>query len=218
VNVSGYIFGTNITGPFRNDTWVPFSAFVNATCAFANVTKTLNAPMGDTVLWREWCNDTGNNWNSIGWQHLVIDTNKVLLVTSMGNITIELFDDMPITTWNFRSLVKQGLYDETIFHRVIDNFMIQGGAIPDIPSIQDEFTDHNRNYRGTVAMANAGANTGSSQFFINLVDNNYLDDQHPVFGRVIAGMDVVDAIGKVATDPNNKPLQDVRIIKAEFIP
>ena len=110
------------------------------------------------------------------------------------------------------------------FFRVIDNFMIQGGdptgtgnGDPNIPAIPDEFTDHNRNDRGTIAMANAGPNTGSSQFFINLVNNNYLDSKHPVFGEVIAEMGVVDAIGKVATDSNDRPLQDVRITKAELI-
>ncbi|MGD8566381.1 MAG: peptidylprolyl isomerase [Candidatus Bathyarchaeota archaeon] len=150
--------------------------------------------------------------------------NIVLLETNMGNIKIELFDDMPITTGNFKKLVQDGIYDNTIFHRVIDGFMIQGGdptgtgqGDPNIPSIQDEFTDHNRNDRGTIAMANAGPNTGSSQFFINLVDNNYLDDKHPVFGKVIEGMNTVEQIGKVATDGNDRPLQEVKIIKAEII-
>ncbi|TET63533.1 peptidylprolyl isomerase [Candidatus Bathyarchaeota archaeon] len=149
--------------------------------------------------------------------------NKVLLQTSMGNITIQLYDDMPITTGNFKKLVQQGVYDGTIFHRVIDGFMIQGGdptgtgqGDPSIPAIQDEFTDHNRNDRGTISMANAGPNTGSSQFFINLVDNNHLDDKHPVFGKVIEGMDIVDTIGKVETDAN-RPLQEVKIITAQLI-
>jgi len=142
----------------------------------------------------------------------------------MGNITIQLYDDMPITTGNFKKLVQQGVYDGTIFHRVIDGFMIQGGdptgtgqGDPSIPAIQDEFTDHNRNDRGTIAMANAGPNTGSSQFFINLVDNNRLDDKHPVFGKVIDGMDIVDTIGKVETDANDRPLQEVKLIKAQLI-
>ncbi len=149
---------------------------------------------------------------------------RVLLRTNMGDVTIQLYDDMPITIGNFKNLVQQGVYDGTIFHRVIDGFMIQGGdptgtgyGDPSIPTIPDEFTDHNRNDRGTIAMANAGPNTGSSQFFINLVDNNYLDSLHPVFGKVIEGMDVVDNIGKVETDENDRPLQDVIIIKAELI-
>ena len=74
-----------------------------------------------------------------------------------------------------------------------------------------------RNDRGTIAMANAGPNTGGSQFFINLVDNNFLDDKHPAFGKVIEGMDVVDAIGKVQTDANDRPLTDVKIIEAKII-
>jgi peptidylprolyl isomerase len=144
----------------------------------------------------------------------------VLLKTSMGDIKIELYDDMPLTTGNFKKLVEQGVYDGTIFHRVIDGFMIQGG-IPagnqSVSAILDEFTDHNRNDRGTIAMANAGPNTGSSQFFINLVNNDHLNDKHPVFGEVIDGMDVVDTIGEVPTDENDKPLEDVEIIKAELI-
>ncbi len=155
----------------------------------------------------------------------VSDYNKVLLVTSLGNITIQLRDDMPITTGNFKNLVQQGIYDGTIFHRVKVNFMIQGGdptgtgyGDPSIPNIPDEFTSVNQNNRGTVAMANAGPNTGSSQFFINVVNNNYLDTVHPVFGTVTAGMSVVDAISRVATGANDRPVLDVTIIKAELIP
>ncbi len=153
--------------------------------------------------------------------------NKVLLQTTMGNITIELYNDMPITVGNFRKLVSRGTYNNTIFHRVIDGFVVQGGdptgtgyGNSSIPSIPDEFTDHNRNDKYTVAMANTGEpNTGSSQFFINLVNNNGLDDIHPVFGRVIEGTDVVEAIGKVETSgsPNYLPISEVKIIKAELI-
>ncbi len=150
--------------------------------------------------------------------------NTVLFETNMGNIAIELYDDMPITTGNFKNLVQGGVYDDTIFHRVIDGFMIQGGdptgtgyGDPSISTIPDEFTDHNRNNRGTIAMANAGPDTGSSQFFINLVDNNHLDTKHPVFGKVIEGMNVVDSIGKVETDESDRPLQEVKITKAELV-
>jgi peptidylprolyl isomerase len=148
---------------------------------------------------------------------------KVLLETSMGNITLELYSDMPITTGNFQSLVEKGFYDGVIFHRVIDGFMIQGGDPEGTGmggpgyEIPDEFTDHNRNDRGTIAMANSGPNTGGSQFFINLVDNNFLDDKHPAFGKVIEGMDVVDAIGKVETDSSDRPVQEVKIIRASII-
>ena len=148
---------------------------------------------------------------------------KVLLKTSMGDITIQLNDDMPITTGNFQKLVEQGFYNGVIFHRVIDGFMIQGGDPEGTGmggpgyEIADEFTDHNRNDRGTIAMANSGPNTGGSQFFINLVDNSFLDDKHPAFGKVIAGMDVVDAIAKVQKDANDRPLTDVKIIEAKII-
>ncbi len=148
---------------------------------------------------------------------------KVLLKTSMGDITIQLYDDMPITTGNFQKLVEKGFYDGVIFHRVIDGFMIQGGDPEGTGmggpgyEIADEFTDHNRNDRGTIAMANSGPNTGGSQFFINLVDNSFLDSKHPAFGKVIAGMDVVDAIAKVQKDANDRPLTDVKIIEAKII-
>ncbi len=148
---------------------------------------------------------------------------KVLLKTNMGDITIQLYDDMPITTGNFKSLVEKGFYDGVIFHRIIDGFMIQGGdpegtgmGGPDY-FIKDEFTDHNRNERGTISMANAGPNTGGSQFFINLVDNSFLDSKHPAFGKVIAGMDVVDAIAKVSKDANDRPLKEVKIIEAKMV-
>src|SRR5512147_2602159 len=146
---------------------------------------------------------------------------KVLLHTSMGDVTLQLRNDMPITTGNFKNLVQQGTFNGTIFHRVINGFMIQGGdptgtgyGDPSIPEIKDEFTRTNRNDRGTIAMANAGPNTGSSQFFINQVNNNFLDSKHPQFGKVIAGMDVVDAVAKVKTNRNDKPLKNVTIINA----
>ena len=151
------------------------------------------------------------------------NSTKVLLETSMGNITLQLYSDMPITVGNFETLVGKGFYDGTVFHRVIDGFMIQGGDPEGTGmggpgySIKDEFTDHNKNDRGTIAMANSGPNTGGSQFFINLVDNNYLDTMHPAFGKVIAGMDVVDAIGKVKTDASDRPLTEVKIIHAGII-
>jgi peptidylprolyl isomerase len=141
----------------------------------------------------------------------------------MGDITIQLYDDMPITTGNFKSLVEKGFYNGVIFHRVINGFMIQGGDPEGTGmggpgyTIKDEFTDHNRNERGTISMANAGPNTGGSQFFINLVDNSFLDSKHPAFGKVIAGMDVVDAIGKVSKDANDRPLKEVKIIEAKVV-
>ena len=151
---------------------------------------------------------------------------RVKLETNMGDIVINLYSDMPITTGNFKNLVEKGTYDGVIFHRIIDGFMIQGGdptgtgmGDPDIPNIQDEFTHAggNRNNRYTISMANAGPNTGSSQFFINLVDNNFLDGKHPAFGKVIEGMDIVDKIAKVKTNSQDRPLEEVKIIKAVIV-
>jgi len=151
---------------------------------------------------------------------------KVKFETNRGDIVIQLYDEMPITSGNFKSLVEKGTYDGVVFHRVIEEFMIQGGdptgtgyGDSNIPNIKDEFTktDLDKNNRGTISMANAGPNTGSSQFFINLVDNNFLDGKHPVFGKVIEGMDIVDDISKVETDANDKPLEKVVILKASLI-
>jgi len=148
---------------------------------------------------------------------------KVLLKTNMGDITLQLYEDMPITTGNFKKLVEKGFYDGTVFHRVIDGFMIQGGDPTGTGrggpgyAIKDEFTRKNRNDRGTISMANAGPNTGGSQFFINLVDNNYLDKAHPAFGKVILGMDVVDAIGKVRTGAMDRPAKEVKIETAKVV-
>ena len=150
----------------------------------------------------------------------VIQAKLVRLETTMGNITLELRQDMPVTAGNFAKLAGQGYYDGTILHRVIDRFMIQGGDPTGTGrggpgyAIRDEFTANNHNLRGTVAMANAGPNTGGSQFFINLVDNTFLDSKHPVFGKVVEGMDIVDRIGKVRTDSNDRPVTPVKIVKA----
>lgn len=149
---------------------------------------------------------------------------KVLFHTSMGDITLQLRNDMPITTGNFKNLVQKGTFNGTIFHRVIKGFMIQGGdptgtgyGDPAIPDIKDEFTRKNYNDTGTIAMANAGPNTGSSQFFINLVNNNFLDSKHPQFGKVVSGMEVVEAIGKIKTDRNDRPQKEVIIVNASIV-
>ncbi|TLZ93330.1 MAG: peptidylprolyl isomerase [Methanobacteriota archaeon] len=149
----------------------------------------------------------------------------VLLQTTMGDVKIELLDDtMPITTGNFRKLVEKGFYNGTIFHRVIPNFMIQGGDPEGTGfggpgyTIKDELPANNRNARGTLSMANAGPNTGGSQFFINVVDNRGLDRKHPVFGRVVSGMEVVDAITRTPTDSQDRPRTKVTIQKATVVP
>lgn len=161
----------------------------------------------------------------IGVKYTMNNSTKVRLQTNMGDIVIELYDDMPITARNFEKLVKDGFYDGVIFHRVIDGFMIQGGDPEGTGmggpgyTIKDEFTHKggNKNSRATISMANAGPNTGGSQFFINLVNNNFLDSKHPAFGKVIEGMNIVDKIAKVETGANDKPLEDVKIIKAEIV-
>lgn len=148
---------------------------------------------------------------------------KVRLSTNLGDIVIEMDQDKPETTANFVKLVQKGFYDGIKFHRVIENFMIQGGCPKGDGTggpgytIKDEFGKANKNNRGTISMANAGPNTGGSQFFINLVNNNYLDKNHPAFGRVIEGMDIVDTIGKTKTDRYDKPKEDVIIQKATVI-
>ena len=148
---------------------------------------------------------------------------KALLHTTMGDVTIQLDADMPVTAGNFESLVQKGYYNNVTFHRVIDGFMIQGGDPKGDGTggpgyvIPDEFTAHNNNDRGTISMANAGPNTGGSQFFINLVNNNFLDQKHPVFGKVVSGMEVIDAIAKVRTDRSDRPQTPVTIVTAEII-
>ena len=150
---------------------------------------------------------------------------KVKFETSMGNIVIELYDDMPITSGNFETLVNKGFYDGVIFHRIIEGFMIQGGDPKGDGTggpgytIKDEFTHKggNKNNRGTISMANSGPNTGGSQFFINLVDNNFLDDKHPAFGKVVEGMDIVDKMAQVQKDSSDRPLEEIKIIKASLV-
>ena len=163
------------------------------------------------------------NWKMTG--STINSGKQVLLKTNYGDVIIKLYDDMPITAGNFEKLVNKGFYNDVIFHRVINGFMIQGGdpmgngmGGPGY-NIKDEFTHKggNKNNRGTISMANAGPNTGGSQFFINLVNNNFLDAKHPVFGEVIQGMNVIDKIAKVRTDGNDKPVEDVKILEAKLI-
>jgi cyclophilin family peptidyl-prolyl cis-trans isomerase len=138
--------------------------------------------------------------------------------TNHGTIELELFDDdAPKTVENFTKLAKDGFYDGVIFHRIIPDFMIQGGDPTGTGTggpgyqFEDEFNDH-KVVRGALAMANAGPNTNGSQFFIVTTEAAaWLDGKHTVFGRVTSGMDVVDAIEQVETDPRDKPREDVRI-------
>jgi peptidyl-prolyl cis-trans isomerase B (cyclophilin B) len=142
------------------------------------------------------------------------------LRTNHGAIDIELFDDdAPKTVENFLKLARDGFYDGVVFHRVIEDFMIQGGDPTGTGSggpgytFEDEFNEH-RVERGALAMANAGPNTNGSQFFIVTTGAApWLDGKHTVFGRVTDGMDVVDEISKLPTDPNDKPRDSVTIDK-----
>jgi cyclophilin family peptidyl-prolyl cis-trans isomerase len=144
-------------------------------------------------------------------------TNAIML-TNHGSIELELFDDAaPKTVQNFLKLAKDWFYDGVIFHRVIQDFMIQGGDPTGTGSggpgyqFEDEFNDHPV-ARGYLAMANAGRNTNGSQFFIVTADAcPWLDGKHTVFGRVTSGMDVVDAISKLETGPGDRPRDEVRI-------
>ena len=152
----------------------------------------------------------------------------VTLETTQGTVELELYDDLvPNTAGNFKDLVEKGFYDGIIFHRVIPNFMIQGGDPEGRGTggpgytIDDEFHTEARNKRGTLSMANAGPNTGGSQFFINVADNTFLDydkeplsSKHAVFGEVVSGMEIVDKISQVQRDSNDKPLEPVVIQKA----
>ena len=140
--------------------------------------------------------------------------------TNMGNFEVELFTEKaPITTKNFIDLSEKGFYDGLIFHRVIKDFMIQGGDPKGDGTggpgyeIKDEFDPSlKHNSEGILSMANAGPNTGGSQFFITLVPTPWLDNKHAVFGKVVKGMDVVKKIGSVKTT-NDKPDEDVIIKK-----
>jgi peptidyl-prolyl cis-trans isomerase A (cyclophilin A) len=139
--------------------------------------------------------------------------------TSMGTMKFQLeMEKASVTSNNFISLSKKGFYDGLIFHRVIADFMIQGGdpegngrGGPGY-AIKDEFSPDLTHYKaGILSMANSGPNTGGSQFFITLIPTPWLDGKHSVFGRIIEGEDVLKAIGSVATDSNDRPLQNVTI-------
>ena len=147
------------------------------------------------------------------------------LDTSMGKMTVKLYDDLvPETAGNFKKLVEQGFYDGTIFHRIIKDFMIQGGDPTGTGTggpgytIPDEFhpsLKHDR--KGLLSMANSGPNTGGSQFFITLVPTPWLDGKHAIFGEVVEGMEVVDKMGAVETGPGDKPPEDIKLLKASVI-
>lgn len=149
---------------------------------------------------------------------------RAIIQTNQGEITLELFSsDAPKTVENFTKLAKEGFYNGTKFHRVIKGFMIQGGdPFTKDDSLQnqwgtgdpgykfdDEIHANNKNNTVTIAMANSGPNTNGSQFFINVANNNSLDEKHTVFGKVVSGMEVVQAIENVATESSDRPVEVV---------
>jgi peptidyl-prolyl cis-trans isomerase B (cyclophilin B) len=144
------------------------------------------------------------------------------MVTNHGEIRLELFDEeAPKTVENFRKLAADGFYDGLVFHRVIRDFMIQGGCPQGTGTggpgytFEDEFNDH-KIVRGALAMANAGPNTNGSQFFIVTTGAApWLDGKHTVFGQVVDGMDVVDKIEGQPTDGRDRPVEDARIEKLD---
>jgi cyclophilin family peptidyl-prolyl cis-trans isomerase len=150
-------------------------------------------------------------------------SSTAVMHTNHGDITLELFDeDAPKTVENFKKLAGDNFYDGVIFHRVIKDFMIQGGDPTGTGrggpgyTFEDEFND-NRVVRGALAMANAGPNTNGSQFFIVTIDEApWLDGKHTVFGRVADGMEVVDKIEGSDTDQNDKPREEARIEGVSF--
>ena len=150
---------------------------------------------------------------------------RVRFNTSMGSFEIALFDDLvPVTVQNFLTLVKKDFYKNTIFHRVIKGFMLQGGCPEGSGmggpgyTIADEFHPSLKHEVGTLSMANKGQpRTGGSQFFITVAKTAHLDNKHSVFGRVVSGMDVVFAISKTATDTGDRPLTPVVLQSIDIV-
>jgi len=146
-----------------------------------------------------------------------------IMKTTEGDIAFELFDeDAPKTVSNFKQLASQGFYDGLIFHRIIEDFMIQGGCPQGTGTggpgytFEDEINPH-KVVRGALAMANAGPDTNGSQFFIVTTEEApWLDGKHTVFGEVRDGMDVVDRIGTTKTDARDKPVDDIKIQAIEL--
>lgn len=153
------------------------------------------------------------------------ENRKIRFKTNMGEFVAEMFEDKaPKTTENFISLVEKKFYDGIIFHRVIDGFMIQGGDPTGTGmggpgyKIADEFGEGlTHDDEGYFSMANAGPNTGGSQFFITLAPTPWLNGHHAIFGRVVEGMDVVRKIGVTKTDFRDRPLEDITMETVEVI-
>lgn len=153
------------------------------------------------------------------------ENRKIKFTTNKGVFVAEMFEDKaPLTTKNFIELVEKGFYDGIIFHRVIDGFMIQGGDPTGTGmggpgyKIKDEFGEGlKHDDEGILSMANAGPNTGGSQFFITLAPTPWLNGHHAIFGKVVEGMDVVRLIGVVPTDFRDRPRETVTMEKVEVV-
>lgn len=153
------------------------------------------------------------------------ENRKIKFTTNKGVFVAEMFEDKaPLTTKNFIELVEKGFYDGIIFHRVIDGFMIQGGDPTGTGmggpgyKIKDEFGEGlKHDDEGILSMANAGPNTGGSQFFITLAQTPWLNGHHAIFGKVVEGMDVVRLIGVVPTDFRDRPREAVTMEKVEVV-
>jgi peptidylprolyl isomerase len=197
-----YVFGTNANAKQTGSAIDVFGYSQTQQAASANATQPLPSTTNDNEK-----------------------TMQATLHTNLGDITIEFIADAPNTVANFQKLASANFYNGTKFHRVIKGFMIQGGdpltkddALSDRwgtgdPGYKfaDEIHPKNHNDAGTISMANSGPNTNGSQFFINVAPNNFLDSKHTVFGKVVAGMDVVTKIENTPTAPGDRPLTPVVI-------
>ena len=188
----------------------PPASSATTTTGANTATTTMGAAQGNPIVTRSMNKDPG-------------PANEIAVMkTSMGTITLRFFTKQaPLAVANFKGLAAKGYYDGITFHRVMDNFMIQGGDPTGTGysgdslwggKFQDEFSPSLRfDHPGILAMANSGPGTNGSQFFITQVPTLHLNDKHTIFGEVIEGMDVVNAIAKVRTDDKNKPMQPVVI-------
>jgi len=180
------------------------------------------ADSGDTPQGEATATPSPDDLGTSEWIPESDEMNRFAVIeTSMGTMKIELYEQRaPITTKNFVDLIEKGFYDGLVFHRVIKDFMVQGGDPKGDGTggpgynIDDEFhAELKHDAKGVLSMANAGPNTGGSQFFITLAPTPWLDNHHSVFGAVVEGMDVLDAIGAVKTGDNDRPVEPVTMTK-----
>ena len=218
-----------------------FIIIVAACIAFIVINNTSDAPinseMTDTISYQQDIVEVSNTlerglevtYQESETEELLTNTKQIMkatFTTNKGNFEIELFNELaPKTVENFVTLVESDFYNDVKFHRVIADFMVQGGdplTKDDEMSdrwgtggpgytFEDEIHAENNNAVGTISMANAGPNTNGSQFFINTADNDFLDTKHTVFGKVVSGMETISAIEAVEKFPNDRPVEAVVI-------